>query len=60
VRGRYRLQVKILVHINSQLGRSRAAIKLAAGFLVSGQLCVINVIHSVASFINSPALLHVI
>jgi hypothetical protein len=34
VRGRYRLQVKILVHINSQLDRSKAAIKLAAGFHV--------------------------
>jgi len=33
---------KILVHINSQLDRSSAAIKLAAGFLVWGQLCVIN------------------
>jgi len=32
------------------------AIKLAAGFLVWGQLCVINEMHSAGSFINLPAL----
>jgi len=41
----------------SPLGRFAGALKLGAGLLVGGQLCIIDVMHSAGKSNDSPALL---
>jgi hypothetical protein len=52
--------IKVLAHIDSKLDHGFATTKLAADFLVCGQLNVITILHGSGEFSDSPALLHVI
>jgi len=52
--------MKVLAHIDSKLDHGFATTKLAADFLVWGQLNLITILHGSGEFSDSPALLHVI
>ena len=53
-------EIKVLAHIDSKLDHDFATTKLAADFLVWGQLNVITILHGSGEFSDSPALLHVV